>query len=422
MSNYLAIATVTATLQKMLQDAVQSDVEGARITTVKPDTIGKATPETGVNIFLYRVAPLNWRSSDLPGKRSTGDYVKRPQIALELNYMFTVYGNETELEPQRLLGSVIRTLNSNPMLEKNLIRGTIFDSNFRFLEGSDLQEQIESIKFMFLPLSTEDLSKIWSVFFQTPYSLSVAYQVNAVLIEGKEIPRRALPVREFRPQIVAFGCLIKEIISLDPLTKYWKSSQPLILSNSSILISGERLKGEITIVRINSVDKEINPDDVAENKIFLNLTSFAEHELRAGVQGMSILQRNYLDDRISITSNVFPFVIFPRITDLELVSCEEIEDNLYLAQVRLLVNPFVGSDQLVYLILNELSADKTGGYVFKVPFRDSATNNLTVPITNVKSGEYLVRIQVNNVDSLLGIDTETDLVDLPYNSPTIFIG
>jgi hypothetical protein len=422
MSNYLAIATVTATLQKMLQDAVQADVEGARITTVKPDNIGKGTPESGVNIFLYRVSPLNWRNSDLPGRRSGGDYAKRPQIALELNYMFSFYGNETELEPQRLLGSVIRTLNSNSMLDKNLIRGTISDSNFRFLEGSDLQEQVESIKFMLLPLSTEDLSKIWSVFFQTPYSLSVAYQVNAVLIEGKEIPRRALPVREFRPQIVAFGSMIKEIISLDPLTKYWKSNQPLILSNSSLVISGERLKGDITVVRINSVEKEINPDDVAENKIFLSLTTFNEQELRGGVQGISILHKNATNDNLSVTSNVFPFVLFPTITDVEVVNCEEVEDDLYLAQIRLVVNPFVGKDQQVYLILNELSGSKKGGYGFKVPSRDSDTNRLIAPINNVKSGEYLVRIQVDNVDSLLGIDTDTDSGDFAYNSPKIFIG
>ena len=40
MSNHLAIATVTATLQRLLQSAIQGDVEGARVTTVRPDAIG----------------------------------------------------------------------------------------------------------------------------------------------------------------------------------------------------------------------------------------------------------------------------------------------------------------------------------------------------------------------------------------------
>ncbi|NJL86318.1 MAG: hypothetical protein HC886_10615 [Leptolyngbyaceae cyanobacterium SM1_1_3] len=52
MSNYLAIATVTATLQRTLQAAVQLDVEGSRVTTVRPSDIGNGTPETGVNVFF----------------------------------------------------------------------------------------------------------------------------------------------------------------------------------------------------------------------------------------------------------------------------------------------------------------------------------------------------------------------------------
>jgi hypothetical protein len=55
-SNYLAIATVTATLQRILQSSVQADVDGVRVTTVQPGQIGKGTPETGLNLFLYQVS------------------------------------------------------------------------------------------------------------------------------------------------------------------------------------------------------------------------------------------------------------------------------------------------------------------------------------------------------------------------------
>lgn len=40
MSNYLAIATVTATLQRTLQQSLQIDVEGARVTTNRPENTG----------------------------------------------------------------------------------------------------------------------------------------------------------------------------------------------------------------------------------------------------------------------------------------------------------------------------------------------------------------------------------------------
>ncbi len=56
MSNYLAIATVTAALQQVLQTPVQSAVTGANVGFSRPD--GKASAKGPlVNIYLYRVTP-----------------------------------------------------------------------------------------------------------------------------------------------------------------------------------------------------------------------------------------------------------------------------------------------------------------------------------------------------------------------------
>ncbi len=136
MSNYLAIATVTATLQRLLQAAVQVDVDGARVTTVQPGQIGSGTPETGINLFLYQVSrnPA-LKNSDTVTARMKGNPVKR-QTAIDLYYMVSFYGNDTELEPQRLLGSVIRTFNDRPSLTTDSIQETIADSSFRFLADS----------------------------------------------------------------------------------------------------------------------------------------------------------------------------------------------------------------------------------------------------------------------------------------------
>ena len=65
-----------------------------------------------------------------------------------------------------------------------------------FLAASDLDQQPELVKFTPAQLSLDDLSKVWSVFFQTPYALSVAYEATVVLIEGDETPRAPLPVRQ----------------------------------------------------------------------------------------------------------------------------------------------------------------------------------------------------------------------------------
>ncbi|ACK72195.1 conserved hypothetical protein [Gloeothece citriformis PCC 7424] len=406
MSNYLAIASVTATLQKILQSTIQDDVEGARVTTIRPDGVGRSTPETGVNLYLYRVSPVNWRHGDLPSRRSTGDLIKRPQIALDLNYILTFYGNEVELEPQRLLGSVVRTLHSRPILTSEIIRDAMEDSAFRYLRESDLAEQIEQIKFMPIPLSTEDLSKIWSVFFQTPYALSIAYQASTVLIESDEIPKRALPVRQPRIQVVPYKPALTEIVTLDELAKIWRlSPERPILANSTIKIRGSGLKGDITHVQIAEI--EVLPQEVGENEIILNLGSFPEDVLRPGIQSLQVIQRHSRDQQRIVESNVIPFVLSPTIRNLRIVEVQSgIEEDLREVELIISVTPTVGKTQRVALILNELSLENPEQYNIKIPNRPLDTDIMTVHLRDIKPGEYLVRIQIDGVESLLTVDTD----------------
>ncbi len=66
MSNYLAVATVTAALRGILRPAVISDVSGADVTIGRPQAF-TSTPAPAVNIFLYRSQPHPaMRNEDLP--------------------------------------------------------------------------------------------------------------------------------------------------------------------------------------------------------------------------------------------------------------------------------------------------------------------------------------------------------------------
>ena len=197
MSNYLAIATVTATLQRLLQSAIQLDLPGAKVTTVRPEASGGKTPEVGVNIYLYQVIPSpGWQNYDLRSRRPKGELVKQAQAALDLFYIMTFYGNDLELEPQRLLGSAVRTMVDNPILTPEMIRATLNQSNFRYLADSTLEQQLERVTIIPSKMNTDELSKIWSVLFQTPYVLSFACQSSAVLIEGNRQKRQSLANKE----------------------------------------------------------------------------------------------------------------------------------------------------------------------------------------------------------------------------------
>ena len=75
MSNYLAVATVTAALQDVLQPAVSQAVGLAKVGFSRPDSSNQQTPL--VNIYLYQVTPnAAYRNADLPTRRADGLWCK----------------------------------------------------------------------------------------------------------------------------------------------------------------------------------------------------------------------------------------------------------------------------------------------------------------------------------------------------------
>ena len=107
MSNFLVIATVTATLGQVLRNVVRNDVNGAEVTSVDPAN-SNGLPPTRVNVYLYQVLPnAALRNADLPTRRDDGSLMQRPNVALDLYYLLTFFGDDSRLEPQRMLGSVV---------------------------------------------------------------------------------------------------------------------------------------------------------------------------------------------------------------------------------------------------------------------------------------------------------------------------
>jgi len=430
MSNYLAIATVTAALQRTLQSVIQADVEGARVTTIRPNSLGSGTPETGVNLYLYQVAINHiWRSTgEVRSRNRQGDMPKRSQNALDLHYMVSFYGNEVELEPQRLLGSVMRTLNDRSTLTAQMIQDTLSDSNYTFLIDSDLVNQVEVINVLPLDLSLEDLSKVWSVFFQTPYSLSIAYRATVVMIEGEESAQKALPVRNRSlGGIVPFPNQPK----IEQVVAQEGRFEPIV-ANSTLLIQGKNLKSDITQVRLGKV--EVTPSEVSATKIILPLSSFPADSLRAGVQSLQVIhqistgiqpgsnngfeggyQRQTLALQAPVSrgveSNVAPFVLRPTLTEVSVSGIRGRRDDLRSAEVTVQVNLTIGKNQRVVMALNEWSIDNPAAYLFEALPRQADTNSITIPIRDVKPAEYLVRLHVDGAESQLSLDTAP-------NSPT----
>lgn len=420
MSNYLSIATVTASLQRLLQASVQRDVDGARVTTVRPGQVaGSGTPESGINLFLYQVSrnPALNNADSTPG-RSKAAPAKR-QAAVDLFYMVSCYGNEADLEPQRLLGSVIRTLNDQPLLTDTMIRETVADSSFRYLSDSNLADQIQQALIVPINMNLEDLSKTWSVFFQTPYLLSSVYKVMVVMIDGDETTKRALPVRDRNMGgIVPFPNqpIIEQVVAqagrFEP-----------ILADSTLSVSGKYLEAAEVRVRINGVD--LVPTEIKPHQVVLPLALVPPDRLRAGVQNLQVIHQvstgNANPAYRNVESNVIPFVLRPTIKQIT-AQVTEHNDELHTANVTVQVNLPVGSKQRVLLALNEWTVDNPAVYIFEALPRQNDTDEVIIPVTDVKAGEYLARLHVDGAESQLGIDTHPESPTFNwYNSPRVVI-
>ena len=397
MSNYLAIATVTAALQQVLMTPVGSAVVGAKVGFSRPDASSSSTPL--VNIFLYQITPnAAFRNADRPTRRSDGTLAQRPTAAFDLHYIFTFHGDDTKLEPQRLLGAVATALHAQPLLSADNINNAA--SSFGFLAGSGLDSQIERVRFTPTGLSLEEFSKLWSVFFQVEYSLSAAYQASLVLMESDDTPAPAPPVLQRNLYVVPFRpFFIQQVVSQD--------AQP-VTSTSTILVQGTQLRSPNSFLVIEG--QQLPPTTSSDTELSLALPP----TLHAGIKSLQIVQTMDMGTPAvahsgAAPSNVASFVLCPTITGASAVTSAVGTD------VTVNLVPSIGHLQSVVLLLNSIAPAPTAAYESVKVVSNSTTDvsSIVINILHVPSGTYLIRVRVDEAESQLTFNTATHLFDGP---------
>ena len=96
-----------------------------------------------------------------------------------------------------LLGYGVQLLQEVPVLGRDEIEGRLPAA----LKGSHLGRQVEQIKVTPDPMSTDELSRLWSAL-NTHYRPSVPYRATVVLIEPPASGRVPVPVLERRITVV----------------------------------------------------------------------------------------------------------------------------------------------------------------------------------------------------------------------------
>jgi hypothetical protein len=418
MRNYLAFATVTETLRFLLSNAIGPVLGGATVTTGKPTqaAAGDGTPR--VNLYLYQVAPnTHWANLDVPMRDAGGRLVQKPRSAFDLHYLVTFYGEDATQDGQQLLGLVVRTLHAQPLLTRELIDAAVA-ANGR-LAGSDLARDVELVRFTPTLLVLEELSKLWSLFPELNYELSVAYQGSVVFIEADDVPVAVIPVLERTVSVVSMrDPAITQIGALQD------SGPPIVVGppivrGSELVISGRQLRAQAPATTALLIDGQaVDPRNAAVGLTITDgqITLRLEGTLPAPVPGLSLpvgTHRVQVRQQIPLgrgrpplphtgfESSPAAFVLQPQIGPVTVTGRGGTGKQKRSATLTFEVDPPLASGEVARLSLIAI----TDGSTYSFATTGSA-NLLQVAVSGVDAGDYYVRITVNGVDSPLTRDQD----------------
>lgn len=424
MSSALAIASVTAVLKDLLDNAVidhsLSAAVGGSVTVtaqspgqIKPNNEGVISRQ--LNLFLYHVTPnAGWNNLGLPSRDSRGNRITNPPLALDLYYLLTAYGNE-DFEAEILLGYAMQRFHETPVLTRDAIRAALaqpdepvsgsglLPSALGALSASDLAEQVEQVKLTQYPLNVEEVSKLWSAF-QTNYRPSVAYHVSVVLVQTDGVVKSSLPV--LRRGSEDRGVTVQPdtdspfpaVLSVEPAT-----GQLAAVLGGELIVKGQRLEaGTLAVVIQNprlDAPLELTPlagATAEEVRARLELDPATDAAtFVAGVYTLAlVLDRGTPQER---TTNEVPFALAPRLPappeagEPPSIEAARAGDGTVTVTVR--CRPEVLPSQRVTLVVGETEAP--------AQTHAARTNTLTFNYSQMPAGEYHVRLRVDGVQSLL---------------------
>jgi hypothetical protein len=393
MSNALAIATVTATLSDVIQRSAQSIVPGAMVVVGRPPATAAAGSHI-VYLYLYHVVPhLGLRNDDLPTR--SGDVVRnRPRIPLVLHYLLVFQGSSAEFEPERMLGAVVRDFHARPLLARSDIEMAI--ATRTELDGSNLPEAVERIRLTQAPLTLEDLSRLWSIFFQVPHAVSVAYEASLVELEAEETARSPLPVLYRGDGDRGVLLVVGPFPAIDAIRI--AEGFPRAALGLHLIVRGQQLAGKLLRLRFRHVrlgtTTEISiPDaDASHDRLVATIPSNATAiaDWAAGIVEVTLASGGSATE-LPRLSNTVPLAIAPTIETL--TPSPIARNSSGEARITVTMVPEVRPDQRVSLLLN--------GRETVAPSRATKTGTITFVVEQADAVQNArVQLRVDGVDSM----------------------
>lgn len=390
MSNSLAIAATTATLQSILQQNVvlESDLSDTTVTILPLDKARGTNTNNQLNLFLYMVARnAAFVNSDMPPQVQPGELGISP-LPINLYFLLTAFGRDddaTQPFGHELLGKGMSILYDHPILSAADIQG----ATQSLLPENDLANQIERIRITFHPLSIDELSKLWTGF-AMQYRLSAAYEISVLLIASTRAASAPLPVLMRGPQdsgVTSQADLMPPLPTLVSISP--PNQQPGARLNDVVTLSGFNLNGPA--VQVEFLHPLWTDPVLVAPEPGGNATSLAVQipnqpsAWPAGFYNVAVVVTRP-GETFSRTTNQLSLAVAPAIT----ITPASAPAGTIIYTV--MVTPDVWPTQSATLII--------GDDEFTPTAFSSSTSTLTFSTTGL-AGSYWVRLRVDGVDSLL---------------------
>lgn len=158
------IGDVTQTLSNLLNDL--------SVTLDSPaDLKGDTGPFQKINLYLYQVLE-NPYTKNQPWVAPDAGTLQMPPLTLNLYYLLTPYASD-QYSAHTVLGHAMRVFYDNGIITGSKLAGS-------------LRTSVDKINLVLSPMKLEELTRIWNAL-QTPYRLSVCYEVRVIVIESEII-------------------------------------------------------------------------------------------------------------------------------------------------------------------------------------------------------------------------------------------
>jgi hypothetical protein len=401
-SNSLAIATVTGALVTRVRGLLNTaGLTGFGVVAEHPRT----APRPGVYVTLYHLAPnAALRNLDLPTRRGDGGASQRPVLALNLRYLLSFVGDMNRFEAERLAGLVLADLHARPVLSPEEITAFVNSLNQGHpLRASDLARQPERVKLTPLTMDPEELSRVWGLFNQDLFALSMAWEATAVLLDGEVEPAVALPV-------ATTGLAVRAVSPPTLTTLYEQTSrQPVVSSTETLVLEGSGLLGERTRVVIGAAGLDVGASHLQQGALHVPLSTVAG--LRPGVQVVVVEHQVNVPGaagdgwRPGGTSNALAVMVRPT---LGAMAAAAVTGGV---EVSVAVSPVPAATQSVELLLDAAAGGaRRSSRTFRV-----AAPTVIFTLADLPAGDWRVRVVVDGASS---VPTMTAGV---YTGPTLTV-